>query len=271
MDRPQPPARSESVSLCSGPPARSDFPTESIRRCGPIWPDIAWQNGVGQPGEKRLEGPQTPQITIQKSAPPEVQVGRPAVFRVTVRNTGTIPAGNFRISDQVPRGTRLLATTPQASQGSRGELVWSLGSLGPGAEASVEMQLMPTAEGEIGSVATVHFDADATVRTVSTRPRLVVGDHRQRPGAVGRRDRGELRSFEPGHRRGDGRGVGGAVPEGLTHPTGGNWNIPSAICGPMRAASWNCGSGPRGQAGSPTSLRPGATPVSTPRTASISM
>ena len=36
------------------------------------------------------------------------------------------------------------------------------------------MQLMPTAEGEIGSVATVHFDADATARSISTRPRLVV-------------------------------------------------------------------------------------------------
>ena len=33
---------------------------------------------------------------------------------------------------------------------------------------------MPTAEGEIGSVATVHFGADASARTIATRPQLVV-------------------------------------------------------------------------------------------------
>ena len=38
----------------------------------------------------------------------------------------------------------------------------------------MEMQLMPTAEGEIGSVATVHFGADASARTVATRPQLAV-------------------------------------------------------------------------------------------------
>ena len=44
--------------------------------------------GTGQPGSKQLEGPQSPQLTIEKSAPPEIQVGKPATFRITVRNTG---------------------------------------------------------------------------------------------------------------------------------------------------------------------------------------
>ena len=46
--------------------------------------------GSGQPGDPRLEGVQSPQLTIQKSAPKEIQVGKPATFRVTVRNTGSI-------------------------------------------------------------------------------------------------------------------------------------------------------------------------------------
>ena len=71
--------------------------------------------GTGQPGSKQLEGPQSPQLTIQKSAPPEIQVGKPATFRITVRNTGQSTAGNVEVHDQIPRGTRLLGSTPRAS------------------------------------------------------------------------------------------------------------------------------------------------------------
>jgi len=101
-------------------------------------------------------------------------VGKPASFRVIVRNTGTIPANDVQVCDQVPKGTKLLGTTPQASTGTRGEIVWSLGTIKPNEEAAVEMQLMPTAEGEIGSVASVHFGAEATARSIATRPQLVV-------------------------------------------------------------------------------------------------
>ena len=50
---------------------------------------------------------QTPQLTIQKFAPKEIQVGKPANFRVTVRNTGQIPACEVEVRDLVPKGTRL--------------------------------------------------------------------------------------------------------------------------------------------------------------------
>ena len=43
----------------------------------------------------------------------------------------------------IPKGTRLLNTTPRASQGARGEIVWTLGTLRPGEESAVEMELMP--------------------------------------------------------------------------------------------------------------------------------
>jgi uncharacterized repeat protein (TIGR01451 family) len=132
------------------------------------------QCGTGQPGDKQLEGPQNAQIVLQKMAPPEIQVGRPAVLRTIVRNSGTAPAAEVEVHDQVPRGTRLLGTSPQAAQGRNGELVWSLGTLKPGSETTVEMQIMPTDEGEVGSVASVRFQAIATARSVVTRPKLAV-------------------------------------------------------------------------------------------------
>jgi uncharacterized repeat protein (TIGR01451 family) len=130
--------------------------------------------GTGKPGAKHIDGPQAPQVTIQKTAPPEIQVGRPATFQIKLKNTGPVPAHNVEIRDVVPKGTRLISTSPRANPGVRGELVWALGILKPADEVAVEVQLMPVEEGEIGSVATVSFSADASARTIATKPQLLL-------------------------------------------------------------------------------------------------
>jgi uncharacterized repeat protein (TIGR01451 family) len=182
--------------------------------------------GTGQPGAKQFEGPQTPQIVVQKIAPAEVQIGRPAVLRVVVRNSGQVTASEVEIHDQIPRGTRLLGTAPQASQGPRGELVWSLGTLKPGGSTSVEMQIMPTEEGEIGSVATVRFQAEATARSIVTRPKLVVETNG--PGRVLAGDE-TLLTFtvsNPGSGVATGVVLAEHIPAGLKHPGGGELEYP---------------------------------------------
>jgi len=138
-------------SIPSSPHSRDGRPGLADARGGAhelAPPSAGMDQGSGQPGAKHLEGPQSPQVTVQKTAPAEVQVGKPAVFQVTVRNTGPVAAGEVQVRDRVPRGTRLVATKPQASVGARGELLWELGTLEPGDEAAVEMQLMPTEAGD---------------------------------------------------------------------------------------------------------------------------
>jgi uncharacterized repeat protein (TIGR01451 family) len=176
--------------------------------------------GSGQPGDPRLEGVQSPQLTIQKSAPKEIQVGKPATFRVVVRNTGSIAACEVEVYDQVPKGTRLLATTPQAKRGPRGEIVWTLGTIRPGEEAEVKMQLMPTAEGEIGSVATVHFGADASVRSVATRPQLVVESTAPKRVLIGDQVMLSITISNPGTGVATGVVLEERIPPGLQHPAG---------------------------------------------------
>jgi len=130
--------------------------------------------GTGTPGGAQLEGPQAPQLTIQKLAPDEIQVGREATFRVKVINSGSIAAQGVQVCDEVPRGTRLAGTNPEASRDAQGNVVWDLGTLKPGEEATVEMRVMPEEEGEIGSVATVRFHADASARCIATKPELAI-------------------------------------------------------------------------------------------------
>ena len=134
--------------------------------------------GTGQPGSPQLEGAQTPQLTIHKSAPREIQVGKPAVFRVTVRNTGLTAAAQVEIHDRVPRGTRLLGTSPAGETRPNGELVWTLGTIRSGEEAFVEMQVMPHDRGRNRQ------RGDGPFR----RRRL--GPHRGHSPAVGRGDLG---------------------------------------------------------------------------------
>ncbi|MBX9787578.1 MAG: DUF11 domain-containing protein [Pirellulales bacterium] len=130
--------------------------------------------GNGQPGGRDLEGVQAPSLAVEKLAPAEVQVGAQATFQTRVRNAGTVAAREVEIHDEVPRGARLVGTKPRAERGPRGELIWSIGTLRPGEEVIVSMDVTPEAEGELGSVATARFAADASMRTLATRPALAL-------------------------------------------------------------------------------------------------
>ncbi len=176
--------------------------------------------GAGKPGSRQLEGPQTPQLAIQKLAPPEVQVGKPAAFQVKLRNTGPVPAHNVEIRDEIPKGARLIATTPRASRGVRGELVWALGTVKPGDEVTVEVQWMPVDEGEIGSVATVNFNADASARTVATKPQLIIKTLGANKVLIGEEVALSITVANPGSGIAQKVILEERVPPGLQHPAG---------------------------------------------------
>lgn len=126
------------------------------------------------PGVRHLDGAQNPSMEIQKRAPAEVQVGLPATFTILVRNVGSATAFDVAVHDAVPRGAKLVRTNPTAQVDGSGKLLWKLGEIAAGAEQVLTVELVPEAEGELGSVASVTFAAQASVRTMSTLPKLVV-------------------------------------------------------------------------------------------------
>ena len=135
--------------------------------------------GQGIPGPLQLEGVQTPQVALEKIGPREIQVGKAARYEIVVRNVGAATAHDVTLRDAVPQGTSLIATTPPAAPAAAdsnrsGNLVWTLGVLPPGGETRVLMEVMPETEGEIGSVASVSFRTDATLRSRSTKPAVAI-------------------------------------------------------------------------------------------------
>jgi uncharacterized repeat protein (TIGR01451 family) len=176
--------------------------------------------GTGTPGSRQLDGPQTPQLTIEKFGPEEIQVGKEATFRVKVTNSGNVAAHGVEVYDEVPRGSRLLSTTPPSSRDAQGRLVWELGALAPGEEMSVEMQVMPESEGEIGSVATVRFHADASARAMATKPELVVRTSAPSQVLIGEEVALEITVSNPGSGTAYGVVLEEHVPAGLWHTAG---------------------------------------------------
>jgi uncharacterized repeat protein (TIGR01451 family) len=198
----------------------SDLPGTSVVESAPSG------EGSGRPGGKQIEGPQTPQLTVQKIAPPEIQVGKPATFRVVVRNTGQATANGVEIHDQIPKGTRVVSSTPKASRGVQGEMVWVLGTLKPGEETAVEVQLMPLSEGEIGSVATVTFNTDASARTIATKPQLVVDATGPERVLLGDELTISIIVSNPGTGTATGVVLEEHIPDGLQHPAGRDLEYP---------------------------------------------
>lgn len=128
--------------------------------------------GTATPGEKSLEGAQSAQVVLERRAPAQMQVGQAATIELVVRNQGLVTAQQVVVSDVIPRGARLIETTPAPTEQEAAKLYWRLGTLGPKAESIIRLQLMPLAEGEIGSVASVTCTTEATSRTLVTQPRL---------------------------------------------------------------------------------------------------
>jgi uncharacterized repeat protein (TIGR01451 family) len=161
-------------------------------------------DGTGKPGEKALEGPQQPTLVLQKFAPGEIQVGKTAKFVLQVRNSGAQAADNVTIHDEVPQGTQLVSTSP-ASTNEGSHLTWQLGKLSPGEDRTIEMQVMPKSEGDIGSVATVTYSAQASVKTHCTMPQLAIRMTAPSEVMIGKQQHVKIEIRNPGS--GDATGV----------------------------------------------------------------
>jgi uncharacterized repeat protein (TIGR01451 family) len=175
--------------------------------------------GTGRPGERALEGEQKPSIVIQKFAPPEIQVQKPAKFAIQVRNVGAQTAQNVVVRDEIPYGTKVVNTTPRATTDGN-FLVWDLSALSTGEQRTLEIELMPLAEGEVGSVATVSYTSQASAKTRCTEPKLAIRMTAPNQVMVGQEQRVKIELRNPGS--GDATGVMllENVPDSVKHAAG---------------------------------------------------
>lgn len=183
-------------------------------------PTATVADGTGIPGPRLQEGPQSPQLVIEKIAPADPKIGVAATFKTVIRNVGTVTAQAVEVTDLVPQGTQLLSMTPVATPGPNQSLTWRFETIAPNEERAIEMELMPQREGEIGSVATVRFSASATARAVTTRPLLEVATSAPDRLPIGEQVPLRITVTNPGTGVATGVVLEEVVPEGLQHASG---------------------------------------------------
>ena len=150
----------------------------------------------------------------------EITVGQPAKFKIVVRNVGPVDAHDVLIRDQVPHGTELINTSPPAGRAADGAILWQMGTIKSGSEVTVEMEVTPMVEGDIGSVATVSFQAAASARSLSTRPQLTLEHTGPGEVLVGNNVVFHIKISNPGTGVASNVSVQEDVPEGLRHTDG---------------------------------------------------
>ncbi len=99
-------------------------------------------------------------------------------------------------------------------------ILWEMGTLRPGAETTVMMELMPVEEGDIGSIATVTFEAAASARTLVTRPQLTLEHTTTREVLVGEEVVFNIKLSNPGTGAATNVFIEENVPTGLQHFNG---------------------------------------------------
>src|SRR5262249_33721259 len=105
-------------------------------------------------------------------------------------------------------------------RGADGSLVWNVGTMQPGEEGQITLQVMPQSEGEIGSTAHVSFAAAATSRSICTRPQLAI-EHSAPPKVlIGESLTVGIAVSNPGTGPATGVIIEEDVPPGLAHVAG---------------------------------------------------
>ncbi len=172
-----------------------------------------------RPGAATLDGPRSPALLIEKTAPQQVQVGRPATFHILVNNVGSVTAEEVTVTDAVPQGTRLVSTEPQAVI-QNDLMIWSLGRLTAGQTVRLTYVLVPEQEGELGSVAHVRFSALAGARTIATQPVLKLSVAAPHSVLIGQTVPLRIQLVNEGSGPAYNLLIEEDVPDGFSHPAG---------------------------------------------------
>ncbi|MGE4004086.1 MAG: hypothetical protein AB7I48_28220 [Planctomycetaceae bacterium] len=179
--------------------------------------------GVGTIGKDSPVGTQQAQVTIEKEAPANAAIGQPLIYSIHVRNIGRAAAENVVIKDVTPRGSRLVGTSPQAElDEANSKLIWRLGKIAPGDLRTIKVKVVPTTAGQIGSIATVSFEAAVAARTVITAPELRLTIDGPEEVGVGEKAAYRFTLTNAGSADASGAYIRNLIPEGFEHPRGGD-------------------------------------------------
>ena len=112
-----------------------------------------------------------PVLSINKTGPEKLYIGRPVTYEITVTNTSDVPARDAVVEDTIPEGMTSVKATAGAKL-TTSKLVWELGTLAPKTSESLRISYIPTKPGALVNDATASAycaePVTASVRTFVT-------------------------------------------------------------------------------------------------------
>ncbi len=130
-------------------------------------------SGEGTLRSDAPRGPQRPELKIEKIAPPNATLGQPMVYTIVIKNVGESSAREVVVEDQIPKGTNLSGTFPQAALSGK-KLIWRFSEIKPGTQKEISVKVVPVTEGQVGSIARVNFQTEIAAKTTVGSPKLTM-------------------------------------------------------------------------------------------------
>jgi uncharacterized repeat protein (TIGR01451 family) len=172
-------------------------------------------------GPPVLPGAQTAILNLEIAGPPSINRGLPLAYEIVLRNNGTTPAHQVQVEETLQAGVRCLGALPQpAVHGS--SLSWNLGTLAPGAERRLRLEVQPPGDGEVVSSAHATFTTGSSLRTRITQPQLTLTQSAPAEAQVGDDVVVQLKVTNTGTGPASHVVVQDQLPPGLRHPAGRN-------------------------------------------------
>lgn len=116
---------------------------------------------------------QEPSVSVEWIGPANAQLNRPMNCQILVRNTGPAPVHQVAVRHRLTNGVTCKQSEPIAAA-EHGELVWNVGTLLPGQQRRIDLQLVASQRGAVNCQAQVTFAASAGQQVQVRQPQLLV-------------------------------------------------------------------------------------------------
>ncbi len=109
-----------------------------------------------------------PILSISKTGPEKLYIGRPVSYEIIVSNVSEVPARDTVVEDVIPEGMTAVKATAGAKL-TDSKLIWELGTLAPNSSQTLRISYTPTKPGTLtnGATATAYC-AEAVTASVKT-------------------------------------------------------------------------------------------------------
>jgi uncharacterized repeat protein (TIGR01451 family) len=109
-----------------------------------------------------------PILSISKTGPEKLYIGRPVSYEIIVSNVSEVPARDMVVEDIIPEGMTAVKATAGAKL-TDSKLIWELGTLAPNSSKTLRISYTPTKPGTLmnGATATAYC-AEAVTASVKT-------------------------------------------------------------------------------------------------------